>query len=100
MTSITAPIDAPAAAPFVIETRGLTKRYGDTVAAVDDLDLSVRRGEVYGFLGPSGAGKTTTLRMLLGLVRPTSGSVDVLGAASGAPEGLARAGAMVETPAF
>ena len=41
--------------------------------AVDDLELRVRRGEVYGFLGPNGAGKTTTLRMLLGLVRPTSG---------------------------
>ena len=57
----------------VIETRALTKRYGDAIVAVDALDLRVRRGEVYGFLGPNGAGKTTTLRMLLGLVRPTSG---------------------------
>jgi ABC-2 type transport system ATP-binding protein len=62
--------------------------------------MRVRRGEVYGFLGPNGAGKTTTLRMLLGLIRPTSGSALVLGATPGAPEGLARIGALVETPAF
>ena len=85
---------------LVIETRALTKRYGDAIVAVDDLDLGVRRGEVYGFLGPNGAGKTTTLRMLLGLVRPTSGRVAVLGAPPGAPQGLARIGAMVEAPAF
>jgi ABC-2 type transport system ATP-binding protein len=85
---------------LVIETRGLTKRYGDAVVAVDGLDLRVRRGEVYGFLGPNGAGKTTTLRMLLGLVRPTSGRATVLGAPPGAPSGLARVGALVEAPAF
>jgi ABC-type multidrug transport system ATPase subunit len=85
---------------LVIETRALTKRYGEAIVAVDTLDLRVRRGEVYGFLGPNGAGKTTTLRMLLGLVRPTSGQAAVLGAAPGSPEGLARIGAMVETPAF
>ena len=85
---------------LVIQTRALTKRYGETIVAVDALDLGVRRGEVYGFLGPNGAGKTTTLRMLLGLVRPTSGQAAVLGAAPGSPEGLARIGAMIETPAF
>jgi ABC-2 type transport system ATP-binding protein len=85
---------------LVIETRALTKRYGDAIVAVDDLELRVRRGEVYGFLGPNGAGKTTTLRMLLGLVRPTSGQAAVLGVPPGAPEGLARIGALVETPAF
>jgi ABC-type multidrug transport system ATPase subunit len=85
---------------LVIQTRALTKRYGETIVAVDALDLGVRRGEVYGFLGPNGAGKTTTLRMLLGLVRPTSGQAAVLGAAPGSPEGLARVGAMIETPAF
>jgi ABC-type multidrug transport system ATPase subunit len=85
---------------LVIETRALTKRYGDSIVAVDDLDLRVRRGEVYGFLGPNGAGKTTTLRMLLGLVRPTSGRVAVVGVPPGAPQGLARIGAMVEAPAF
>jgi ABC-2 type transport system ATP-binding protein len=85
---------------LVIETRALTKRYGDAIVAVDDLELRVRRGEVYGFLGPNGAGKTTTLRMLLGLVRPTSGAVSVLGAPPGSPQGLARIGALVEAPAF
>jgi ABC-2 type transport system ATP-binding protein len=85
---------------LVIETRALTKRYGEAIVAVDDLELRVRRGEVYGFLGPNGAGKTTTLRMLLGLVRPTSGDAAVLGAPPGSPEGLARIGAMVEAPAF
>jgi ABC-type multidrug transport system ATPase subunit len=85
---------------LVIETRALTKRYGDSIVAVDDLDLGVRRGEVYGFLGPNGAGKTTTLRMLLGLVRPTSGRAAVLGVPPGTPQGLARIGAMVEAPAF
>jgi ABC-type multidrug transport system ATPase subunit len=85
---------------LVIETRALSKRYGDSIVAVDDLALRVRRGEVYGFLGPNGAGKTTTLRMLLGLVRPTSGQAVVLGAPPGSPDGLARIGALVEAPAF
>ncbi|HMJ36211.1 MAG TPA: ABC transporter ATP-binding protein [Baekduia sp.] len=84
----------------VIETRDLTKRYGDAVVAVDGLELRVQRGEVYGFLGPNGAGKTTTLRMLLGLVRPTSGHASVLGAAPGSSHALSRIGAMVEAPAF
>jgi ABC-type multidrug transport system ATPase subunit len=84
----------------VIETNALSKRYGDAIVAVDDLDLRVRRGEVYGFLGPNGAGKTTTLRMLLGLVRPSSGAATVLGAPPGAPPALARIGSMVEAPAF
>jgi ABC-2 type transport system ATP-binding protein len=82
----------------VIETRALTKRYGEAIVAVDALDLRVRRGEVYGFLGPNGAGKTTTLRMLLGLVRPNSGDATVLGAPPGSPPALGRLGAMVETP--
>ena len=85
---------------FVIETSELTKRYGDRILAVDRLGLRVRRGEVYGFLGPNGAGKTTTLRMLLGLVRPTSGTALVLGAAPGSPEGLVRVGALVESPSL
>jgi ABC-2 type transport system ATP-binding protein len=92
--------DSPSDGEYVVQTRGLTKRYDDAIVAVDDLDLRVRRGEVYGFLGPNGAGKTTTLRMLLGLVRPTSGHAEVLGAPPGAPRGLARIGAMVEASAF
>src|ERR1700738_3296475 len=84
----------------VITTNKLTKRYGPAITAVDNLDLEVHRGEVFGFLGPNGAGKTTTLRMLLGLIRPTSGSAKVSGAAPGSPESLAKVGAIVETPAF
>jgi ABC-2 type transport system ATP-binding protein len=84
----------------VITTRRLTKRYGNDVVAVADLDLSVRRGEVYGFLGLNGAGKTTTLRMLLGLIRPTSGTVVVAEHRPGDPAGLAQIGSLVESPAF
>jgi ABC-type multidrug transport system ATPase subunit len=84
----------------IVETHGLSKRYGNGVLAVDRLDLHVRHGEVYGFLGPNGAGKTTTLRMLVGLIRPTSGSAEVAGAAPGAPAGLARIGSLVESPGF
>ncbi|MCL4473280.1 MAG: ABC transporter ATP-binding protein [Actinobacteria bacterium] len=84
---------------YVIEISGLSKRYG-AIMAVDGLDMKVKRGEVYGFVGPNGAGKTTTLRMLLGLVRPTSGSCQVLGERPGAPSVLAQVGALVETPAF
>jgi ABC-2 type transport system ATP-binding protein len=61
-----------------IATHGLAKHYGD-VRAVEALDLHVRPGEIYGFLGRNGAGKTTTIRMLLGLIRPSGGSVEVLG---------------------
>src|SRR5260221_14317526 len=84
----------------MVETRGLTKHYGNGIIAVDQLDMVVRRGEVYGFLGPNGAGKTTTLRMLLGLIRPTSGTARVAGAAPGTPGSLGGVGAIVETPAF
>ena len=84
----------------IVETHSLTKRYGSGVLAVDSVDMSVRRGEVYGFLGPNGAGKTTTLRMLLGLIRPTSGTATVAGHAPGSPAGLARIGALIESPGF
>jgi len=62
----------------VLESQGLSKHY-DGFVAVDDLDLAVRRGEVFGLLGPNGAGKTTTILMLLGLTEPTGGWVRVLG---------------------
>jgi len=62
----------------VIETVGLTKQYGDNFA-VRELNLTLRRGEVFGLLGPNGAGKTTTILMLLGLTEPTAGTVSVLG---------------------
>ncbi|MFP9193748.1 ABC transporter ATP-binding protein [Natronosalvus vescus] len=61
-----------------IECRNLTKRFGDVVA-VDDLDLTVEEGEIFGFLGPNGAGKSTTIDILLDFIRPTDGSVTVLG---------------------
>ncbi|HWV25067.1 MAG TPA: ATP-binding cassette domain-containing protein, partial [Thermomicrobiales bacterium] len=86
-------------ADLVIDARDLSKTYG-TIAAVDHLDLQIRRGEVYGFVGPNGAGKTTTLRMLLGLIRPTGGRIEVMGAAPGSADSLSRIGSMIETPAF
>ncbi|HPO14811.1 MAG TPA: ABC transporter ATP-binding protein [Candidatus Hydrogenedentes bacterium] len=61
-----------------IVTSGLTKHYGGTVG-IADLDLTVRRGEICGFLGPNGAGKTTTIRLLLGMIRPTRGTMEILG---------------------
>jgi ABC-2 type transport system ATP-binding protein len=84
-----------------LTTHGLSKRYGSR-PAVRDLDLEVRRGEVFGFLGPNGAGKTTTIRMALGLIRPTSGRVEVLGrdVQRHRAEVLPRVGALVETPAL
>jgi len=62
----------------IIEARGLTRKFGDLVA-VDHLDLTVARGEIFGLVGPDGAGKTTTLRMLCGLMNPTEGSARVAG---------------------
>src|SRR5262245_42478426 len=63
---------------IVIATRGLTRRFGAKIA-VDHVDLTVRRGEVYGFLGPNGSGKSTTIRLLCGLLLPSEGEIDVLG---------------------
>ncbi|HUX22768.1 MAG TPA: ATP-binding cassette domain-containing protein [Spirochaetia bacterium] len=84
-------------APVGIEVRGLTKRYSE-VTAVDTLDLTIRRGEVYGFLGRNGAGKTTTIRMLVGLIRPTAGRVVVLGhdVSVDRPAAVAAVGSLVE----
>ena len=69
---------ASAGADIVIDVRGLNKTFG-TLRAVDDLTLSVRRGEIFGFLGPNGSGKTTSIRMLCGLLTPTSGEGTCLG---------------------
>ncbi|SFK30396.1 ABC transporter ATP-binding protein [Proteiniphilum acetatigenes] len=65
-------------AQHVIELTGLTKRYGD-FTAVDNLDLNIRKGEIFGLLGPNGAGKSTTILMILGLTEPTAGNVSVCG---------------------
>jgi len=81
---------------LAVEARGVVKRFGTDVVAVDGLDLAIRSGETYGLIGPNGAGKTTTLRMLLGLVRPTAGLIRVLGLPPGDPAGLRRLGAMGE----
>ncbi len=62
----------------MIETVGLSKRFGDTLA-VDDLTLRIEAGEVVGFLGPNGSGKTTTIRLLMGLLRPSAGRASVFG---------------------
>jgi len=90
-----------AAGDFAVATQGLTKRFHQQVA-VDAVDLLVPRGAVYGFLGPNGSGKTTTIRMLLGLIRPTSGQHRVLGKAmpDHAGEVLPMVGSLVEGPAF
>ena len=77
-----------------VELTGVTKRYGD-VRAVDSLDLHVRRGEVVALLGPNGAGKSTTFELLLGLLRPTEGTVQVLGQSPGGAV-RARIGAMMQ----
>ena len=63
----------------VIETRGLTKRYGGDVCALYDADVSVRRGDIFGVVGDNGAGKTTTIRQLMGFVRSDSGSARIFG---------------------
>ncbi len=83
----------------MIVTRGLTKRYGH-VLAVDQVDLDVRAGDRYGFLGPNGSGKTTVVRMLLGLVFATSGEIEVLGrpVPRRAGEVLPQIGSLVEGP--
>jgi ABC-type multidrug transport system ATPase subunit len=84
----------------VITTRGLVKRFG-RVRAVDGIDLDVRTGDIYGFLGANGSGKTTTVRMLLGLVLPTSGEIELLGGRMprAGRRVLPRVGALIEGPA-
>jgi ABC-2 type transport system ATP-binding protein len=98
-TGLTASSGAPATA---ISSRGLTKRFRGGQLAVDSLDLLVPAGAIYGFLGPNGSGKTTTIRMLLGLVFPTDGTHTLLGAPfpAAAAAVLPRVGALVEGPAF
>ena len=86
---------------IVLSTDQLTKRYGKRVS-VDALSLDVHRGDIFGFLGHNGAGKSTTIRMMLGLIRPTSGSARLLGHDIGSERAraLAKIGAIVEAPAF
>src|SRR5512135_3027980 len=82
--------------PPLVETRGLTKRYGSGGLAVQELTLTIRAGEVFGLLGPNGAGKTTVLRMLTGLIKPSAGNATVAGWSPGSARSLASVGAMIE----
>ena len=85
----------------ILRTTGLTKRFG-RLEAVKDLNLELRRGEVFGFLGPNGAGKSTTVGMILGLVAPTAGSIELFGRnlKDHRWAALRRVGAIIEEPAF
>jgi ABC-2 type transport system ATP-binding protein len=88
---------------ILIRTEALTKRFGPRLV-VNGVNLEVRRGDVFGLLGPNGSGKTTTLRMLLGLVWPSGGRIELFGVDTGRPgmlrDALRRVGAIVEQPAF
>jgi len=86
---------------IVLRTTGLSKSFGK-LDAVKDLNLELRRGEVFGFLGPNGAGKSTTVGMILGLITPTSGSVELFGVKQNGNRwaALRRIGAIIEEPAF
>lgn len=86
---------------IILRTTDLTKRFGK-LEAVKDLNLELRRGEVFGFLGPNGAGKSTTVGMILGLVAPTAGSIEVFGLKLKGNQwaALRRIGAVIEEPAF
>ncbi|MCW2586303.1 MAG: yxlF 1, partial [Frankiales bacterium] len=99
-TSAAAAVASYDAGP-ALRTTGLTRRFGKQVA-VDDVDLVVPRGAVYGFLGPNGSGKTTTIRLLLGLISADSGSIELLGQPMprALPAVLPRVGALIEGPAF
>jgi len=85
----------------IIRTSGLTKIYRG-VPVVEGVDLQVGAGEIFGFLGPNGAGKSTTMKMLLGLVRPTSGAVEIFDQSLGANQRsiLPRIGSLIESPSF
>lgn len=91
----------PSQADIIISTSRLTKAFGNLVA-VNDLQMQVMRGDVFGFLGPNGSGKTTTIRMLLGLIRPTAGRAIIFGMDNSYQLSsiLQRTGAFVENPVF
>src|SRR6478752_3285942 len=95
------PLSSSGPVDVAISTRGLTKRYGSQ-PALQGLDLTVPRGSVYGFLGPNGSGKTTTLRLLVGLMRPDAGEIMLLGKPfrGGDRKRLFHVGALIEQPAF
>src|SRR5881398_3569268 len=94
-------IEASFQSNIIISTSRLTKAFGRLVA-VNDLHLQVMRGAIFGFLGPNGSGKTTTIRMLLGLIRPSGGQAQILGYDVVADRAhiLPQVVAIVETPTF
>ena len=99
--STSANIQLPGASSLVVETHGLSKTFGNR-PVIKSVDLRVPRGVAFGYLGPNGAGKTTLIRTLLGLTRPTAGSMQLLGlpVPERRTDALARVGAIVEEPLF
>ncbi|MED0661273.1 ABC transporter ATP-binding protein [Bacillus smithii] len=86
---------------YIVETHGLTKKFKSKIV-VRNVDLHIKKGEIYGFLGPNGAGKTTTIRMLLGLSKPTKGSIHLFGKDMTKERLLVlkRVGSLVESPSY
>lgn len=86
---------------YIIKTKDLTKKYKNQTV-VDQLNMEVKKGEIYGFLGPNGAGKTTTIRMLLGLIRPSNGEVKIFDQEfkQNRMSILNQVGSLVETPTY
>ncbi len=83
----------------VLKTYNLTKRYSGTTV-VDNVNINIKKGEIYGFLGRNGAGKTTTLRMIMGLINPTKGECEIFGKKNADRDVFGRIGAIIETPGF
>lgn len=86
----------------MLRTYGLTKKYKD-ITAVDNVNMNIKKGEIYGFLGQNGAGKTTAMRMIVGLIKPSKGEIELFGErikANGHARPFERIGAMIETPGF
>jgi bacitracin transport system ATP-binding protein len=86
---------------MILRTNRLTKRYGETTV-VSDVNMTIRSGDIYGFLGQNGAGKTTTLRMMMGLIHPTSGDIELFGSPlhGNKSKAMERVGAIIEYPGF
>jgi len=86
---------------YIVQTQNLSKSFGKE-QAVSNLNLQIRKGEIYGFLGPNGAGKTTTIRMLLGLMKPSSGTIKVFekNITKERIQILAKVGSLVESPSY
>ncbi|MEW9080584.1 ABC transporter ATP-binding protein [Terrisporobacter glycolicus] len=86
---------------YILKTYNLSKKYKDTTA-VDNVNMTIKKGDIYGFIGKNGAGKTTLIRMITGLIKPTSGTVEVFGqpVSKGNKDFLERIGTIIEFPGF